>query len=97
MKLKQSIILRHSIFIARKYTEVKDVLNGFLEGIGAGQCRSHGSEATPLTLSYNLYSIAYQFYRKKFGLDRHVHKDIKKRALWFRPMTDLHWRQPSDL
>ncbi len=72
-----------SLNIARKYTEVKAVqtLDGFLEGIGTGQCRSHGSEATPLTLSYNLYSIAYQFYRKKFGLDRHVHKDIFMRFL----------------
>jgi len=72
-----------SLNIARRYTEVKAVqtLNGFLKGIETGQCRSHGTEATPLTLSYNLYSIAYQFYRKKFGLDRYVDKDMFLRFL----------------
>ncbi len=67
-----------SLHIARRYTEVKGArnLDEFLEGMAAGQCLSHGTEATPLTMSYNLYSIAYQFYSKKFGLDRYVHKDI---------------------
>jgi glycosyltransferase involved in cell wall biosynthesis len=72
-----------SLNIARRYTEVEAVqtLDGFLKGICSGQCRSHGSEATPLTLAYTLYSIAYQFYRKKFGLDRYIQKDIFMRFL----------------
>lgn len=72
-----------SLNIARKYTEVKGVQNlkGFLNGISTGQCRTQGIEATPLTLSYTLYSIAYQFYRTKFRLDRYVHKDLFMRFL----------------
>jgi len=72
-----------SLNIARKYTEVMDVqtIEGFLQGISAGQCRPHGGEATPLTLAYTLYSIAYQFYKKKFDLDRYIHKDIFMRFL----------------
>ncbi|MCF8144239.1 MAG: glycosyltransferase [Deltaproteobacteria bacterium] len=72
-----------SLNIARRYTEVEAVqtLDEFLKGVCSGQCLSHGSEATPLTLSYMLYSIAYQFYRKKFSLDRYVHKDILMRLL----------------
>ena len=72
-----------SLHIACRYTEVEGVKNlkEFLEGMSMGRCLSHGIEATPLTMSYNLYSIAYQFYRKKFGLDRYVHKDIFMRFL----------------
>ena len=53
----------------------------FLEGVISGKGLHHGTEATPLTMSYNLYSIAYQFYRKKFALDRYVHKDLFMRFL----------------
>lgn len=72
-----------SLNIARKYTEVMAVrtVKGFLNGISTGQCRTHGQDATPLTLSYTLYSIAYQFYKTKSGLDRYVHKDILMRFL----------------
>ncbi len=72
-----------SLNIARKYTEVKDArsLKDFFEGISKGRCIAEGTESTPLTMSYNLYSIAYQFYRKKFSLDRYVHKDIFMRFL----------------
>ena len=37
--------------------------------------------ATPLTMSHNLYAIAYQFYRGKFKLDRYAEKDILMRFL----------------
>ena len=72
-----------SLNIACKYTEVRGAktVDDFLKGIASDQCRAHGGEATPLTLSYTLYSIAYQFYRKKFSLDRYVHKDIFMRFL----------------
>jgi glycosyltransferase involved in cell wall biosynthesis len=72
-----------SLNIARKYTEVNGAnsVEAFLEGVCAGTCIPHGIEATPLTMSYNLYSIAYQFYRNKFLLDRYVHKDIFMRFL----------------
>ncbi len=72
-----------SLNIACKHTEVVGVqtLSGFLKGVSAGQCLPRGDEATPLTLAYTLYSIAYQFYKKKFDLDRYVHKDIFMRFL----------------
>jgi len=72
-----------SLNIASKYTEVNAArtVKEFLEGVAAGQCVPHGTEATPLTMSYNLYSIAYQFYRKKFALDRYAKKDIFMRFL----------------
>ena len=72
-----------SLNIARKYTEVTGAktVEAFLEGVCAGRSLPHGIEATPLTMSFNLYSIAYQFYRKKFLLDRYVHKDIFMRFL----------------
>ncbi len=72
-----------SLNIASRYTEVKRAkdLKAFMDGVHAGRCVAHGSDATPLTLSYTLYAIAYQFYRKKMGLARHVHKDIFLRFL----------------
>ena len=72
-----------SLNIACKYTEVKtaQTLKEFLGGVAQGECIPHGTEATPLTMAYNLYSIAYQFYRKKFTLDRYVQKDIFMRFL----------------
>lgn len=72
-----------SLNIARRYTEVAgaQTLHEFLEGICTGQGSSEGCEATPLTMSYNLYSIAYQFYREKFGLNRYIQKDLFMRFL----------------
>ena len=72
-----------SLNIACKYTEVDAArtLKEFLEGVDKGESLPLGNEATPLTMAYNLYSIAYQFYRKKFTLDRYVHKDIFMRFL----------------
>jgi glycosyltransferase involved in cell wall biosynthesis len=72
-----------SLNIACKYTEVNAArtLKEFLGGVDKGDCFPHGTEATPLTMAYNLYSIAYQFYRKKFALDRYVHQDIFMRLL----------------
>jgi glycosyltransferase involved in cell wall biosynthesis len=72
-----------SLNIACKYTEVPNTesLSGFFKGISNDQCHIHGREATPLTMSYMLYSIAYQFYCKKFGFGRHVRKDLFMRFL----------------
>ena len=72
-----------SLNIACKYTEVNAArtLKEFLAGVDKGESLPHGYEATPLTMAYNLYSIAYQFYRKKFTLDRYIHKDIFMRFL----------------
>ncbi|EPR41948.1 glycosyl transferase group 1 [Desulfovibrio sp. X2] len=64
--------------IARIHTEVPGAksLPDFLRGIAEGHAVPRGEPARPETMAHNLYAIAYQFYRTKFGLDRYVNKDI---------------------
>jgi glycosyltransferase involved in cell wall biosynthesis len=67
-----------SLNMGRTHTVMPGVrsVHDFLQGIGAGQSRPVGKASTPQTLGHNLYSIAYQFYKQKFQLGRHVNKDI---------------------
>lgn len=67
-----------SLNISRRYTQVKGAANAreFLEGIETGRAEVLGRGASPQTMAHNLYGIAYQFYKNKFNLDRHIHKDI---------------------
>ncbi len=69
--------------IARQYTEVQqaETLQAYLDGIRMGRASAIGKASTPITLSHNLYGIAYQFYRSKFRLDRYVQKDMFLRFL----------------
>jgi len=64
--------------IARTYTEVEGArdLGGFLAGILEHRAHVSGRPSTPETFAHNLYGIAYQFYRDRLKLDRHVHKEI---------------------
>jgi glycosyltransferase involved in cell wall biosynthesis len=59
-----------SLHIARKYTRVDGALGfqDFLEKLDQGAASVRGRASTPLTLGYNLYSIAYQFYKDKYHL-----------------------------
>jgi glycosyltransferase involved in cell wall biosynthesis len=63
--------------IACAHTEVKDAagVEDFLKGVAEGRASARVRPSTPKTLAHNLYSIAYQFYRSKFKLDRYVRKD----------------------
>ncbi len=56
-----------SLNIARMFTQVEGAisLKHFFHGLNSGQAKPMGQASTPLTLAYNLYSIAYQFYKKK--------------------------------
>ncbi|WP_045222964.1 glycosyltransferase [Desulfonatronum thioautotrophicum] len=67
-----------SLNIARTHTVMtgKHNLSGFLQGIREGQSSFVGRSSSPQTLAHNLYSIAYQFYKEKFQLGKHVNKDI---------------------
>jgi len=67
-----------SINIASMHTHVPGVtdLHGFLNGIDLGKSRPGGRPASPKAMAHNLYSIAYQFYKSKFSLDRYVDKDV---------------------
>ncbi|MBL0715415.1 MAG: glycosyltransferase [Desulfosarcina sp.] len=67
-----------SLNIARTYTEIpgaRTVAEG-LDGISRGRSVAvrHGSQ--PQTMAQNFYSIAYQYYRNKFKLERFEGKDI---------------------
>mgnify|MGYP006277236995 CR=1 FL=1 len=64
--------------IAGSWTEVPeaDTVEAFLEGVRQGRSTTQGQEASPKTLAHNIYSIAYQFYRGKFSLDRYVSREL---------------------
>lgn len=72
-----------SLSIAKSYTEVEGAGNvlEFLLGLQQGCGRAMGEGATPKAMAHNLYGIAYQFYKNKLSLDRHVQKDILLRFL----------------
>lgn len=67
-----------SLTIARRYTHTPGAtdLAGFLAGIEAGRSMVIGPESTPKTLAHNIYSIAYQFYGRKFHLERYESNDV---------------------
>lgn len=67
-----------SLNIASMHTHVPGAktLAEFLAGIDAGRSRPGGHPASPKAMAHNLYAIAYQFYKSKFGLDRYVDKDV---------------------
>ena len=64
--------------IARSWTQVPDAqdITSFLAGVAQGKADTSGMPSTPLTMAHNLYAIAYQYYRERFHLDRHMHKDV---------------------
>ncbi len=80
-----------SLHLATAYTEVPGAENfqQFWRGVNAGQSIYHCPPSTPQAFARNVYGIAYQFYKSKFNLDRHVNKDVllrfADRALHTRP------------
>jgi len=67
-----------SLNIARMHTRVEGArsLKHFFHGLQVGQAKPQGEASTPLTLGYNLYSIAYQFYRKKYDLGKYADSSL---------------------
>ena len=66
------------IKVASKYTEVAQANNieDLLDKITVnGEGNPVGWESSPAGLAYNLYSIGYQFYIKKFNIERFINKD----------------------
>jgi hypothetical protein len=59
-----------SLHITQKYTQVEGAtdVEDFLAKMNRGKAVVRGGASTPLTLSHNIYSIAYQFYKKKYSL-----------------------------
>jgi glycosyltransferase involved in cell wall biosynthesis len=73
--------------IARTYTQVAQVtgsapagdaanITDFFAGIRSCRTEVISQPSTPLTMAHNLYAIAYQFYRNKFHLERHTHREL---------------------
>jgi hypothetical protein len=67
-----------SLNIARIFTEIKktDSLEAVLIGVSEGRACVVGRFSTPQSMAHNLYGIAYQFYRNKFGLSHFAGKDV---------------------
>lgn len=67
-----------SLNIARMFTQVEGAFDvkHFLHGVNRGKAQARGQASTPLTLAYNIYSIAYQFYKKKYNLDQYASSNI---------------------
>lgn len=64
-----------SLNIGLTYTQVKGARNlaSFLQGLNRGKAEACGQASSPLTLARNIYSIAYQFYKQKYGLAKYAH------------------------
>ncbi len=81
-----------SLRIGRVYTEVekadgrRESANGcrssassvkdFLAGLQEGRVSVGGEDPNPKSMAQTIYSVAYQFYKTKFHLDRFVSKDL---------------------
>jgi glycosyltransferase involved in cell wall biosynthesis len=72
-----------SLNLAKVYTEVPGAenLEAFWSGVENGAARVHWDPATPRSLARSIYGIAYQFYKTKLGLERHVNRDVFLRFL----------------
>ncbi len=67
-----------SLNVASIYTEVSGVstTQGFLEIVKRGGAEVQGHGSNPRTMAHNIYSIAYQFYKNRFGLGRYVSGEL---------------------
>jgi glycosyltransferase involved in cell wall biosynthesis len=71
------------LYIASSHTEVEGAgdVAGFLAGVGSRRAAVHCRSSTPKCYAHKLYSVAYQFYRERFCLDRRGSKDILLQVL----------------
>jgi glycosyltransferase involved in cell wall biosynthesis len=72
-----------SLNIARVFTEVTPAssIDEFIQGIYRNHTCVRGKGSNPKQMAQTLYSIAYQFYKNKFQLERYVGKDLLMRFL----------------
>jgi glycosyltransferase involved in cell wall biosynthesis len=66
-----------SLNIGLTFTQVKGARNlaAFFQGLNRGKAEACGQASSPLTLGRNIYSIAYQFYKQKYGLAKYAHSN----------------------
>lgn len=67
-----------SVTIANAYTEVNGATTKkeFLQGIEEHRSLPSGGASSPKAMGHTLYSIAFQFYKEKFRLDRYVNDEL---------------------
>ena len=67
-----------SVRVAAVYTEVEGAssVESFLQGIQQGKAKVGGPASNPRAMAQTIYSVAYQFYKQKFQLERYVSKDL---------------------
>ncbi|MHC1725476.1 MAG: glycosyltransferase [Syntrophobacteraceae bacterium] len=72
-----------SLNIARQYTQVLNAnsRDEFFLGLENHESEVIGRGSTPRVMAHNLYGIAYQYYKRKLGLENKVNKDIVLRFL----------------
>jgi glycosyltransferase involved in cell wall biosynthesis len=72
-----------ALTIAATYTYVDGATNlrEFLDGLENGAARAMGASSTPRTMARTLYSIAYQYYKNRFGIDRFLDKDVSLKVI----------------
>jgi glycosyltransferase involved in cell wall biosynthesis len=72
-----------SVNVARSWTGVPGAwsLDTFLSGLGARETVAKWQHSGPKTLAHNLYSIAYQYYKHKFRLDRLMEEELLLRFI----------------
>jgi glycosyltransferase involved in cell wall biosynthesis/predicted metal-dependent phosphoesterase TrpH len=64
--------------IARTHTclEKADTVSAFLSAMEQGRTEVVSDPALPQTMAHNLYSIAFQFFKSKYRLERYAGKDV---------------------
>ncbi|MBN2712346.1 MAG: glycosyl transferase, partial [Planctomycetes bacterium] len=72
-----------SLNIAGTYTEVVGDcgVQDYLDAVYSGCGNVIGGDSSPRVMAHTIYGITYQFYKNKFGLDKHVNKDVLLRFL----------------
>ncbi|MBN2123818.1 MAG: glycosyl transferase, partial [Deltaproteobacteria bacterium] len=72
-----------SLTVASTCTEVEGAssISDFLQGVAQGRALVKGGASNPKVMARNLYSIAYQFYRNRFGLERYVSRELLLRFI----------------
>ena len=67
-----------SLNLARTYTEAPaaETVPEFFDAVQNGLARIRQTPATPQSFARSVYGIAYQYYKDRFGLARHIHKDL---------------------
>ncbi len=72
-----------ALTIAATYTHVDGATNlrEFFDGLENGAARAMGMSSTPRTMARTLYSIAYQYYKHRFGIDRFLDKDVTLKVI----------------